>query len=87
MFAVELLANSAVVCLVTLRLEHAKHFHISHIIWGLLPQIVECTRKYVDGISQNLQSLNPYLPCYPTIFSSLQIMVKQFKSSGQMSRY
>ena len=31
MFAVELLANSAVVCIVTLCFEHAQQFYISHI--------------------------------------------------------
>ena len=28
-FAVKLLANTAVVCMVTLHFEHAEHFHIS----------------------------------------------------------
>ena len=36
--------------------------------------------KYVDGISQNLQSVSPFLP---TVFSLLGIMVKQVKSSSQ----
>ena len=35
MFAVELLANSAVVCIVTLCFEHAQQFHISHFTYHL----------------------------------------------------
>ena len=60
-------------------------------------EIVECVRKYVDGIScickyayvyvHNLQSLSPYLPCPPTSCLVLLIMVKQVKSSSQLSRY
>ena len=35
MFAVELLVNSVVVCIVTLCFEHAQHFHISHFTYHL----------------------------------------------------
>ena len=35
MFAVELLANSTVVCIVTLCFEHAQQFHISHFTYHL----------------------------------------------------
>ena len=38
---------------------------------------------YVDGISQKLQSLNPYLPDPSTVFSFLRFMVKQAKSSSK----
>ena len=44
-------------------------------------------RACVDRISQNLQSLSPYKPCPPTVFLFLRIMVKQVKSSSQISRY
>ena len=61
-------------------------------IYILLPpiraaEIVECVRKYVDGISQNLQSLSPYQPSHPPVFSFLPIVVKQVKSSSQICRY
>ena len=52
--------------------------------WNLL---IACVSKYVDGISQNLRILNPYQPGLPTVFSFLQIMVKQVKSSNKTSRY
>ena len=35
MFAVELLANSEVDCIVTLCFEHAQQFHISHFTYHL----------------------------------------------------
>ena len=35
MFAVELLANSEVDCIVTLCFEHAQQFHISHFAYHL----------------------------------------------------
>ena len=31
-------------------------------------ETVECVLKYVDGISQNLQSLSPYYLALPTVF-------------------
>ena len=43
--------------------------------------------KYVDGVLQNLQSVSPYEPCPPTLFSFLGIMVKQAKPSSQKCRY
>ena len=48
-------------------------------------KISECVRKYVDRISQNLQSLNPYSLAPLTVFLFLQIMVNQ--SNHQVSRY
>ena len=42
-------------------------------------EIVDSVRKYMDGISQNLQSLSFYKPYPPTVFLFLQIMVKQVK--------
>ena len=45
-------------------------------------EIVDCVRKYMDGISQNLQGLIPYYPGAPTVLSFLRIMVKQVKSSS-----
>ena len=60
--------------------------------YNLLPpitvgEIVECVRKYVDGVSHNLRSLSPYQTCPPTVILVLRIMVKQVKSSSQTSRY
>ena len=49
-------------------------------------EIVECVRKYVDGISQNLQSLTPYEPGPLTLFLFLRIMLKQVKSSSWSSQ-
>ena len=50
-------------------------------------EIVECVCKYDDGISQNLQGLSPYWLGPPVLFSFLQIMVKQVKSSIQINQY
>ena len=50
-------------------------------------KITECVRKYMEEISQNLHSLSPYQPCSHTVFSLLLIMIKQVKSSSQISRY
>ena len=50
-------------------------------------EIVECVRKYMDGISQNLQSLSSYKPDHPTVFLFLRMIVKQVKSSTNTSRY
>ena len=46
--------------------------------------IVECVCMWME-LSQNLQSVSPYYPCPPTVFSSFRIMVKQVKSSSQTS--
>ena len=56
-------------------------------MWFQLPpiraaEIVDCVRKYMDGISQNLHSLSSYSPNSPTVFLFLRIMVKQVKSSS-----
>ena len=45
-------------------------------------EIVECVRAYVDGVSQNLQILCPYLPGPPKVFLFFWIIVKQVKSSS-----
>ena len=50
-------------------------------------EIVESVCKYVDGISQNLQSFSPYYPGPFTVFCFLRITVKQVKSSSQISPY
>ena len=45
-------------------------------------EIIECMCKYMDGTSQNLQSLSSYQPDPPKMFLLLRIMVKQVKSSS-----
>ena len=43
-------------------------------------EIVECVLKYIDRISQNLQSLSSYQPDPLTVFLFLRIVIKQIKS-------
>ena len=50
-------------------------------------EVAEFVCKYVDGISQILQSLSLYQPDPSTVFPFLWIMVKQVKALSQTSRY